>query len=316
MKHPTLQKITLAVVALVVSVAVSARASRSSITSVKQTHRDNSSIKWNGTLFPASTYMLDDGTADDAIGLTLGGDIICLNKFAVIPGSETITSISIAWGTPVFFDPSLDGLPYTAALWNDPNGDGDPTDAQLLATAAGVVADQGTDTFITSDIPDTTVTTTNFFVGFVITHSGGQFPCAFDETDPTFFNTSYTAFDTIPGSADIEDLTDNEQPPLPIEAFGLIGNWLVRADAGGGGENIVLDATVVNARGPRHSVNLEWSPADGGTINVLRNGAVVATVVDDGQFKNKLFTHTGTFTYQVCETDSGDCSNEVTVDVP
>ena len=31
--------------------------------------------------------------------------------------------------------------------------------------------------------------------------------------------------------------------------------------------------------------------------------------------KDKLGTHTGTFTYQVCETDSGDCSNEVVVPV-
>jgi hypothetical protein len=28
-----------------------------------------------------------------------------------------------------------------------------------------------------------------------------------------------------------------------------------------------------------------------------------------------LGTSTGTFTYQVCETDSGDCSNEVVVEV-
>ena len=32
--------------------------------------------------------------------------------------------------------------------------------------------------------------------------------------------------------------------------------------------------------------------------------------------QSKLGTQTGTFTYQVCETDSGDCSNEVTVTVP
>ena len=119
---------------------------------------------------------MDDGTAENAVGLTLGGDIICLNEFAVVPGSETIESLEIAWGTPAFPDPSLNGLPYTVAVWSDPNGDGNPTDAVLLTTAGGVVANAGTDTFISTDITDTTITTANFFVGFLIAHNAGQFP--------------------------------------------------------------------------------------------------------------------------------------------
>jgi hypothetical protein len=46
---------------------------------------------------------------------------------------------------------------------------------------------------------------------------------------------------------------------------------------------------------------------------VLRDGAVVQTSPDDGKAKDNLGTRTGTFTYQVCETDSGDCSNELEV---
>ena len=76
-----------------------------------------------------------------------------------------------------------------------------------------------------------------------------------------------------------------------------------------------LDAKA-QTQGTNHHVKLKWSPADGGTVNVLRNGAVVGTTPDDGKAKDKLGTNTGTFTYQVCETDSGDCSNEVTVVVP
>jgi hypothetical protein len=77
----------------------------------------------------------------------------------------------------------------------------------------------------------------------------------------------------------------------------------------------VLDFRL-KTNGTKHQVNLQWSPADGGTMNILRNGAVVATVPDNGAAKSNLGTHTGTFIYQVCETDSGDCSNEVTVVVP
>lgn len=128
--------------------------------------------------------MLDDGTAENGVGLIAGGDIIELNEFAVIPGSETITSISIAFGTPLFPDPSLNGLSYTAILWSDPNGDGSPTDAVVLATAPGTVSQAATDTFLVSNITPTTVTTPNFFVGCIITSSAGQFPAALDDIGP------------------------------------------------------------------------------------------------------------------------------------
>ena len=82
-----------------------------------------------------------------------------------------------------------------------------------------------------------------------------------------------------------------------------------------GGDDIVLQ-TRLKTQGNKHQVQLKWSPADGGNINIVRNGAVVATTPDDGQAPSNLGTHTGEFTYQVCETDSGDCSNEVTVVVP
>jgi hypothetical protein len=81
------------------------------------------------------------------------------------------------------------------------------------------------------------------------------------------------------------------------------------------GGNIVLQARV-QTQGTQHNVQLRWSPADGGLVNLLRNGVVIGTTADDGQANNNLGNRTGTFTYQVCETDSGDCSNEVTVVVP
>ena len=82
--------------------------------------------------------------------------------------------------------------------------------------------------------------------------------------------------------------------------------------AAGGGGGIVLDFRL-KTQGTMHQVSFQWSPADGGTINLLRNGVVVQTSPDDGQTKDNLGNHTGTFVYQVCETDTGDCSNEVTV---
>ncbi len=84
---------------------------------------------------------------------------------------------------------------------------------------------------------------------------------------------------------------------------------------GGGGQTITLEARVGTQNG-KSRVLLKWAPADGGQINVLRDGVVVQTTADDGRKLDALGTRTGTFTYQVCETDSGDCSNTVDVTVP
>ena len=83
----------------------------------------------------------------------------------------------------------------------------------------------------------------------------------------------------------------------------------------GGGDDIMLEARL-RVRNGRSVVTLRWTPADGGNINILRDGNVVQTTADDGSAKDNVTNVSGTFVYQVCETDSGDCSNEVNVTVP
>ncbi len=103
-------------------------------------------------------------------------------------------------------------------------------------------------------------------------------------------------------------------PPNNVFGWGRV-NILAAVNAGGG-EEITLAASV-QARGSKARVTLTWEPADGGNVNVLRDGAVVQTTADDGSTKDNHRNASGsTFTYQVCETDSSDCSNEVEVTIP
>jgi len=311
MNTPAPQKITLAILASLTSFALTAQSSSVMLSTARQSHVNKAATPLHRLLFPADTYMIDDGSAGDAIGES--GDLIVLNEFTVIPGQETINQVNIAWGTPAFFDPTLDGLPYTVAIWSDPNGDGDPDDAQLLTTAAGVVSDQGTDTFITTNIT-ATITTANFFVGFVITHAAGQYPAALDETDPTFSNRSYVAAGFTPGSGNIMDLTDNDAPVGTNESYGLIGNWLVRANTSSGGPDLTLAASK-HRQGGNTIVVLEWNSTGSGRIDILRNGEVIANTDDDGSVRDRLGSDTGKFFYQVCVANSSNCSNEILVKV-
>jgi len=96
-------------------------------------------------------------------------------------------------------------------------------------------------------------------------------------------------------------------------------NWHTRIgsfkfDSCGGGGGIMLTGRA-RVQGTDNVVVLRWQPADGGSVTVSRNGVVLRAVKDDGKAKDNLGSRTGMFTYQICETDSGDCSNEVTVNV-
>ncbi len=273
--------------------------------------------EFNRLLFAYSVYMIDDGSAEDSIGFLSGGDLIGLNEFTVIPGYETINNVSLAWGTPAFSDPTLNGLPYTAILWSDPNGDGSPTDAVVLATASGVIANEGTNTFITTDFPPTTVPTASFFVGFFISQGANQFPAAFDQTAPSYSNRSYVAGGTM---GDFYDLNNNDLPVAPTDNYGLVGNWLIRADTAG----LLVVQSVVSSKthGSRGTFEIPL-PADGLGIED-RDTATDSIVFKIGAELTKLdgaSTSCGTLVYAgiqpsnahnlLVEIDGTECDEQV-----
>lgn len=55
-------------------------------------------------------------------------------------------------------------------------------------------------------------------------------------------------------------------------------------------------------------VDLTWSGATGTTVDVYRNGAVVATPANNGAYTDILGKVVGTFTYKVCNTGTSVCS--------
>ncbi len=180
----------------------------------------------------AFEYILDDGTAEVGVGTHNARDLIFLNFFTVSPGAATISSISIAFYAG--FQANENGAPFQAVLWSDPNSDGNPSDATVLATANGVIANAGTNTFVTVSISPTTVNTPNFFVGFLMmgTPAGNLFPAALDTTSPSFLNRSFLTVAEL-GTGNIFDLTANTIVPLETTEAngGPVGNWLIRAGA-------------------------------------------------------------------------------------
>ena len=66
----------------------------------------------------------------------------------------------------------------------------------------------------------------------------------------------------------------------------------------------------------RLSVTVQWNGASGNNVDILRNGAVITTTANDGEYKDVASNMpAGTYTYQVCEVSGGACSNLLSVDL-
>lgn len=178
-----------------------------------------------------AAYVVDDGTAEKAIGFTgppdTTGDILWLNRFPVNPAESVITTVSVAYGSQVSGVP--DQTPVSILLYEDANG-GSTLDAVLRAQVDGFTSASGTNTFVQYDVPPTPVSG-YFLVGVLLrAQQQGWYPAAIDLEDPSVPDTSFGGFFANPGAINPFDL--NSIPAgqyRAIEEFGFSGNWLVRA---------------------------------------------------------------------------------------
>ncbi|MBC8140732.1 MAG: hypothetical protein H7Y38_04750 [Armatimonadetes bacterium] len=173
----------------------------------------------------AVTFSFDDGTFEDVVGLTSPGTLTFVNRFTAPAGGFSVESISVAFGD-VSGQPTINGAPFTAALYGDPNNDGSPADAVLVSSLVSTAQNVQTSTFPSSvtgvfatyDIPDFAFTPgQNFFVGGVITQSSGsQRPGSVDTsaTDSASFAAVGSGF-----GAGVTPLNDV-----------VTGDWLIRAN--------------------------------------------------------------------------------------
>jgi hypothetical protein len=170
-------------------------------------------------------YVLDDGFNEYGVR-GAGSYMAWLNHFTVADDAETISAIVVSYSfVPV-------GKTMDLYLWSDPDGDGDPVDAQVLAHAVDPVEVVGGGTFTRVDLPDTWVgpNGTSFFVGLICSTTSDEYPGALDSTPPSYLEESWIVGSDVP--IDPNDLGANAIEFVPIEdAIPFPGNWIVRAEA-------------------------------------------------------------------------------------
>lgn len=100
----------------------------------------------------ATTYKLDDGAASNSLGPSFACEFMWGNVFDVVPGAETISTISVAFGTIN----APEQRPVRVYLYQMVTAN-DPRDAVLVATATGLSGLPRTNTFLDFTLPPTTV---------------------------------------------------------------------------------------------------------------------------------------------------------------
>jgi hypothetical protein len=172
---------------------------------------------------PPSCPDFSDGAAENSIGLTVGGDLLMLQYFDCL---QTVACVEVAFGTPAFPDPSINGIPVTVAVLSDT--DANPqTGMVLLATTSGVISDGSTNTFVRYSIdPPAAVNGSGWVAVIIACHLPGQFPAALDQSFP--YTGSWVGGDTT-CNLDVNNLPAGNIGTFALSAIGFPGTWLIRA---------------------------------------------------------------------------------------
>jgi len=188
----------------------------------------------------STTYQVDDGTSENGLGLINGGAFMWLNAYQVVEGAGTVTEISSAWGSGEGSGLPTD-KPASFLIYEDPNDDGDPSDAVLLEQVTTEVQDPHTDEFTTESIPPTQVEGTFFVAALYEDQEASTYPAPMDESSE-YQGVSWVVGSTT-GEFDAEDLAANDVGPDNLGNIGFPANWLLRAEGGTGSTFVSVSPT-------------------------------------------------------------------------
>jgi hypothetical protein len=222
-------------------------------------------------LYSLDNLGKDPLTSLSAFGLTpradyrgkITGDFMWLNSYKAEEGGEIINSISLTWGLPNstkgstgFSDWKDNPRIASLLLYGDPNEDGNPNDARLLAQSDVLITDPDTDILTKVMVTPTQFTVgQNFFVAALVRNLeripnadptktfGFQSPATAElsknpNRDPSKQGRSWYAIgnhgDNDPSNFDLNDLGKNFAPnggQSPIRLpDSLNANWVLRAE--------------------------------------------------------------------------------------
>src|SRR5687768_16092596 len=156
----------------------------------------------------SNLYSIDDGSTESSLGLLLGGTLCWFQRFDTLPTApfDVITEVQVAYGFPG--NPGLavpNGTPATACVWEDPNDDGDPSDAVLVSLKLSTVANVDTQALNPIAMPHATVRG-KFFAGVFVKHPINRFPASRDTSTLSLGRAFFVGTTTANGTFDPANL--------------------------------------------------------------------------------------------------------------
>ncbi len=188
-------------------------------------------------------YMRHDGTPEVVYRLNNVTDTMWMQAEGdVTTGDRLVTGVRTAAGAAFALTQSLvvDGNPISLGVWEDPNDDGNPNDAVLLATFNSVVSLANTDQLALYTLPTPVSVHNAFFIGASYSHgTGAGFPAPGDTNGCS----SRPAQVYLIGNAGPIDFTlaTNSVPALQLSAVDSIA-WLMEADTINGSTGTIFCA--------------------------------------------------------------------------
>jgi hypothetical protein len=162
----------------------------------------------------AALYTKNDAQMNGSVG-TQQRHVAWLTHHTVRPGHEVVTDFVMAWGY------MAGGTPATLGIWTDPDGDGDPADAQLIMEHVAFAQLPQSGIVVDVDVPDTYIgpAGTSFFIGAFgeFEPEPTNYPAALD--DNSLFRESWWITSTTP-------IDPNALATGGIVEYGLIGQFI------------------------------------------------------------------------------------------
>ncbi len=125
--------------------------------------------------------QLDDGTSENKWGLTSGGELCWINHFTA---TGAVGAIGVTFGSPAYPGSSgvMPGQEFHVYVWGDANGDGVPSGADFLTSAAGHVDAGSIDTDQVQAVPLSAplAVSGSFFIGASVVSPAGGYPATAD----------------------------------------------------------------------------------------------------------------------------------------
>ena len=166
-------------------------------------------------------YRVHDGRAENGIGTGQQGWIAWMQRFVAEEHRSSIRRIGIDFAAGVA------SQQVRIVLWDDPNGDGSPTDAVPLRQRNGVVTQPAItdEQYFVFDPPIEVEPGSSFFIGVYMVLGENWYPAAFDESGSDAG--SWVAF--APEAFELDAIGDVELLTT-LPGAGFSGRWVITGD--------------------------------------------------------------------------------------